>query len=183
MILCCETDEGTISAITGWTQFSDSPLTNPSLITTQHLWYRRYVSGDSAPSVPDAAGDHINAQIFAFRGVKTSGNPHSTSETSSFSATTAFTIPMTTTSIADQLIVLFVTDAADVTTNRFAGLGTNATLANLTQRESQSTDSSNGGGISVWTGEKATAGDCGDLTGTLALGTGFSCIALALSAT
>ena len=181
LILAVETDEGTISSITGWTQVDVSPETNPSLITTLHLWWKRYTSGDTAPSISNPNGDHANAQIFAFRGVKTSGTPYSASEASGFSATTAFTIPMTTTALNNQLIALFVGDAADVTTNRFAGLGSNASLANLSQRESQSADNSNGGGLSVWTGEKATAGDCGDLTGTLATGTGFACIAIALT--
>ncbi len=180
MILFCETLNQTVTAPSGWTQSSASPFNNPSDVTRLTLFYKRYVSGDTNPTITDP-GDHIIASIAAFRGVSLSGEGISTSEQSGFSSTTNFVIPMTTTTLSNQFIALFIADGADVTTNRFAAVGTNATLANLAHRESQSTTDGDGGGINLYTGEKAVAGDCGDLTGTLAIGTGFACIALAFT--
>ncbi len=180
MILFCETGIDTVTAPSGWTQSSTSPYNNPSNVTRLTLFYKRYVSGDTNPTITDP-GDHIIAGIVAIRGVSLSSEGISTSQQSGFSAETNVNIPCTTTTLNNQFIAIFIADGADVTTNRFAAIGTNATLVNFTHRESQSTTDGNGGGINCYTGEKATAGSCGNITGTLAIGTGFACIALAFT--
>lgn len=182
MILACETTGGeAVTAPSGWTQFSMSPQENSSNITRLTLFYRYYVGGDSDPTITDP-GDHLNAQVFAFRGVKLTGEGISDSEQSGYSAVTSVSIPLGTTGVGNQLIAIFIADGADVSTNRFSGaVETASSLDNINHRESQSTTSGDGGGLNLYTGEKAVAGSCGDLTGTLATGTGFGCIILHLT--
>ncbi len=182
MVLEAETNGETVTAPAGWTEFSFSPYNNTSNITRLTLFYRRYVSGDGNPTITDP-GDHCIAQVYAFRGVTVTGDGSSMHTNSGFSSTTAFTIPQGTTTDPNQLVALFIADGADVATNRFVGLGTNASLTSLNQRESISSNLGDGGGLNLYTGIKATAGSCGDLTGTLGTGTGFACISIAFTAT
>lgn len=183
-ILACETTGGSaVTAPSGWTAFSMSPQENSSNITRLSLFYRYHVGGDGDPTISSPSpADHLNAQIFVFRGVKLTSEGISTYATSGYSAVTSVSIPLGTSIAANQLIAIFIADGADVSSNRFSGtVETASSLDNINHRESQSTTSGDGGGINVYSGEKASAGSCGNLTGTLSTGTGFVAIILHLT--
>jgi hypothetical protein len=180
MILAVQTDTEAVTAPSGWTELSVSPV-QFSTTTRISLFYRRYVSGDTAPTIADP-GDHLIAQIYAFRGCKTTGEPFSASATGTFAGTTSITLDCGVTSLANQLICVFLAGGADNTVSRFESMaGTNASLTSINHRAAEGTDLGAGGSIDLWTGVKAAAGDCGDLTGTIAIASAGAYITIALS--
>jgi len=179
MILQVETATESVTAPAGWTEFSMSPV-QYSTTTRISLFYRRYVGGDSNPTIADP-GDHVIAQIYTFRGCIATGEPISMSTTATSAGTTAFNVDCGVTTLDNQLIVIFVNGGADTSTSRFLTTGVNASLSSLTQRTSEGTISGDGGSIDMWTGEKTTAGDCGNLTDTLAVASAWATIVIALT--
>jgi len=182
LVIMCETTGGeAVTAPGGWNVLTPSPQENSSNISRLTLLYRYYVGGDSDPTIADP-GDHLNAQMVAFRGTSPIvANVYSTSATSGYSATTNVSVPLGTTTRNQQLIAIFIADGADVATNRFAGIGAASSLDNLSHPVSQSTTFGDGGGLNLYYGAKTVAGSLGNLTATLGTGTGFVVITLALS--
>ena len=77
------------------------------------------------------------------------------------------------------LVIIIATTDTDITTARWSGVS-NADLVDLIEREDQSTDEGNGGGIGLWTGERLGAGAYRATTATAATATtkGFMTVAL-----
>lgn len=72
MVMAVAADDNVACTITGWTVFGE--LNNGAGFRSTFAW-RRFVAGDTAPTVTHTAGNSITAQIAAFRGVRTTGNP------------------------------------------------------------------------------------------------------------
>ncbi len=135
----------------------------------------------TSPVVTDP-GNHALGRIHVFRGCHiASGNPWNiTSGGVKASASGNTSIDGLTTTVADCLIVAICTNETDIGTAEFSNPQTNASLANITERQNQNVTSGNGGGILVITGEKAAAGTVSATTGTTVASStnAFMCIAL-----
>lgn len=89
----------------------------------------------------------------------------------------SFTGPATTK--PDALVIGFVCIDRDASGSFWSGQA-NANLANVTERIDRATATGTGGGVMVFTGEKATAGAVGNSTGTQSTASAYTWITLAL---
>lgn len=87
-----------------------------------------------------------------------------------------------TTTLANTLVVAIIANETDTNTAQASGWN-NGNLTSLTERTDVNTNSGNGGGFSIATGIKATAGNYGNITGTLANASTQARISLALKPT
>lgn len=137
-----------------------------------HVWWRRYDSGDSNPTVTIGGdGDHAIAGMGAYRGCVATGDPIHLSESGSeLTSDTTFSWQPTnrTTTLDDCLGICIATETNDTTSGMIYSWA-NASLSSVTERVEYCTNSGNGGGFSFCTGGKATAGDCGTWSATYAI--------------
>lgn len=171
LLLFVESANEAVSTPSGYTAVADSPqgtgTAGDAAATRLSVFWKRATATETAPTVTDP-GDHAVAQILAFRGCVDSGNPWDvTSGDVQASAQTGVSIPGDTTTVANCLVVLAVSNATDTATAQTSGY-TNTDLANLTERTDRNSTQGNGGGFAVITGEKAAAGAYGATTATLA---------------
>ena len=167
----CEgvTAPGAFTLPTGWAHVTGSPVQEG---TNTRLWviWRRYVAGDTAPSLGDA-GDHGIGRMIAIRGCPLSGNPwHVVASATSATSSTTVSSPGVATTKADCLMVEIISTGADVTpagTAQITSL-TNAALTSITERVDNNDPAGNGGVIGCYTAVKATAGATGASAWTLA---------------
>lgn len=131
-------------------------------------WRRLSGAADTAPTIADA-GDHVTGQLHVFRGVVTSGDPWNvTAGGVDTTSDTSGSIPGTTTTVDDCLVVLLCSSSRNGTgTAEFSGY-TNADLANILERTDNTNTIGLGGGHGMATGEKASAGAYGATAVTLA---------------
>lgn len=170
MLLFVETANQTVSTPAGWSVMADSPQgtgTGGGVAATRlDVFWKRATPAEVAPTVTDP-GDHAIGQILAFRGCINTGNPYDVTSGNTGASSTSVSIPGDTTTVANCLIVLAVSNITDTATPQTSGY-TNADLANLTERTDINTTQGNGGGFAVITGEKASIGAYGTTTATLA---------------
>lgn len=183
LLLFVESANEVVSAPSGWTAVADSPqgtgTGGGTTATRLSVFWKRATATETAPTVTDP-GDHAIAQILAFRGCIDSGNPWDvTSGDVAAGASTSVSIPGDTTTVANCLVILAVTNATDTATPQTSGY-TNSDLANLTERTDRNSTEGNGGGFAVITGEKAAIGAYGATTATLATSSVQGRISIAL---
>ncbi len=191
LLLVVETSNNTVaapSAPAGWVAITNSPQgfgTSDAIGSTSvNIFWKRHSGSEATPTMADP-GEHVNAQIFAFRGCVNTGNPWSdTAGSSNASATTAFSATGPTSTTANELAVIVVVSDIDSSTARWTTANNMAcgTLTSITNREDQSTNAGNGGGIAVWTGTKATAGAYGSVTATANNATAMAWLIVSLKA-
>lgn len=166
-LLIIQTANQPPSAPAGWSfAFAQGTGTAGTAGATSHRIYFKFAeTGDSDPTVPDA-GDHQFAVIAAVRGtqgIKIASSPGNVSAVSD----TTVTATSASTLLPETLIVYVATAATSTTTPQYSG-ETNATVTQLTERFDQFVTDGVGGGIGIWTAEKATVGGTGTFTATLA---------------
>lgn len=167
-LLIVETDNQAVTLSSNASNFVEVSSSPQGVAGTRLtvFWTRATSASMTNPTVADS-GNHQIAQIITFRGVLATGNPWDviTGNTTSTSST-SFTIPGATTTADNTLVVTIVSNGNDTTTAQASGW-TNSNLTSLTERTNVNTTSGNGGGFSVATGIKTTAGNYGNTTGTL----------------
>ena len=162
MLLFCETATEDIPTPSGWTDVGVQAATASRL----EIWQTLATGSDVAPTITDP-GDHAICIIGAYSGVETESSfVDVTVGSVTSSGATSESIPGTTTTVANTLIVVAATNAVDVS-NSFSSI-TNANLANLTERSDTWNTAGNGGGLVTGTGEWTTVGNYGSTTGTWA---------------
>lgn len=170
-----------VVAPTGYAEVTNSPqignnagVGNSPQIKLNVYW-KRDGGSEVAPTLNAGIGE-VAAQILAFSGCTTSGNPWDVTAGDGLgSASTSVTIPAVTTTVTDTLIVdVVASSAGSGTTAITAGSWTNANLTSLTEQTDQYTRGNTqtlfgdlGEGFAVNTGVKATAGSTGTTTATL----------------
>ncbi len=133
-------------SISTWTALTGSPVSVTSG-EKLYLWWGRYVSGSTGPTL-DASADHMTGAIIAYSGCVPNGSPidvagtgsETTSDTS-FSFATGLT-----TGENGTLCVCFCTSGFDSVTSQFASAFTNANLVSCTRRAVTNQNTSVGGG-------------------------------------
>jgi hypothetical protein len=171
-LLCIETCGGEPVPATpaGWTPVANSPqATGAGTAGTQlTVFYKFAASGSELGTPTGDAGDHNLGVIVSVTGVAPAGLPWDVTAGGVKAAAAAnISLPAVTTTMPDTLIVQIATHDLDVSVPQFTGHA-NAALVNLTERHDQSSTQGNGGGIAVWTGEKAAAGSIGTTTANVA---------------
>jgi hypothetical protein len=154
----------------GFVEITDSPqgtgVAGAAGASRLSAYWCRATSGAMTDPVLNDSGDHTFCYIAVFRGCIASGNPWDVTSGDTGASDTAVSIPGDTTTVADCLIVAAVAHAIDATTAQVSGWA-NADLANVAERRDASTNTGNGGGVGIATGEKAAAGAYGVTTATL----------------
>ncbi len=125
--------------------------------------------------------DHRLGVILTFRGCVASGNPVNISagDASTDADASAVVIPGATTTVAQCLVVAICSRQTDSVTAAQSGEA-NADLTGVAERFDAGSIAGNGGGFSVITGVKATAGPYGATTATLAPASRQARVSLAL---
>src|SRR5262245_21357519 len=182
MLLFVQTANESVSTPSGWTAVADSPqgtgtggAAGSVRIT---VFWRRVTLTEGAPTITDP-GDHAVAQIWAFRGCPTSGDPWDVTSGNTGASSTSVSIPGDTTTVANCLVVLVVANATDTATPQTSGY-TNADLANLTEGTDFNSTQGVGGGFAIITGQKVAAGAYGATTATLATASAQGRMSIAL---
>lgn len=156
MILLVETCETHAATVAGWAAAPDSPQSTTR--TRLSVFWKRFVVGDTAPTVSDS-GDHQIGRIIAFRGVSTTGNPFNTTAggVENVEDVTG-SVPGSTTTVDNCMVVAACSTKQDaVSTAEFSGW-INSTLVSITERMDNCTDAGEGGGFGLAHGVKDVAG-------------------------
>ena len=173
-----------LSTAAGFVEVTNSPqgtgTAGGTAATRLSVFWARATSTSMASPVVADSGDHQVAQILTFRGVIGTGNPWDVTAGNTLTpASTTFTIPGATTTVANTLVVTIVANATDSNTAQSSGW-TNANLAGLVEIADAQRNVGNGGGFGVAAGVWASTGAYGNTTGTLATSSVQGRISIAL---
>lgn len=164
LLLFVESANQAIATPSGWTELTNSPQgtgTAGAAGGVRLAVFRKFAgSSEGSVSVADS-GDHTTGVMLAYSGVDDATPINVTAGSVQASAATAWTAPAVTTSVADTLIVIGVGNDRDLNSTTSISAFSNANLSNLTKRFDQTTNTSQGGGLAVIDGGKATAGSTG----------------------
>lgn len=169
----------------GWVEHPSSPISVGTGAGSLNLSvFYKLANGRMDNSSNDAVvldtGDHIIGGMWVFRGVD-NFDPFDASATGTeATADTSLSTTGLTSTVADCLYVGFIGNAIDGLTTEQLSSPANTDLANITLQTPIQAASGSGGGVSVVTGEKATAGSIGATTGTLGANTSKAWLELAL---
>jgi hypothetical protein len=153
-----------IAAPTGWANVTNSPRSQATNSNTINVYWKRLAGGESAP-VTVGATDYQTGFTMVVRGVRNSGNPWDyTPVAAGANTNTTWTMVGGTTTVADCLWVGAISGNTDTGTNSFAFTGS-GNLTSVAEQGESWTALGNGGGVAVYTGQKATAGAVGSITG------------------
>ncbi len=160
LILACETSALEAATATGWLPLVLVDHVTNSAGTGRGTLLYKITAGSEADPTTNDPGDHIYGRIFTFRGVDPLDPFHAiaTFGGRSNDATTLASLPGLRTKVADCLILNFMFFHLDSAAAQ-SSAETNTSLANLTERSDEGTALGTGGGFTLITGEKATAGD------------------------
>ena len=129
-------------------------------------WVRATSSSMTNPSVTCSTNHQLLVSI-SISGCIATGNPWDVSASTDFTATSSWSWPAVTTTVADTLIV-YAGGAVRDSTGGWLSAEANANLSSITERADDSISTNNGGGLAVWTGISASAQNIGSGTGTAA---------------
>lgn len=151
--------------------------------TRLSVYWCRATSGSMTSPVVTDPGNHAYGRILVFRGCTTTGDPwDATGGGVKAAAAANATVTGVTTTVDNTLVVQALAWDLD-NAGALVTAQTNAGLANVTNRSNEGTALGTGGGFSVWTGEKATAGATGDTAVTIISSiNAFATVALAPAA-
>jgi hypothetical protein len=130
-------------------------------------WRRASASETTYRIPPNAGGDWQSAQTFAWSGVETLGDIFDAAAGATAASSTAVSCPAVTTTVANCQISHFIANSTDTSTSQTSAQA-NAALTSITEQTDENWATGSGGGYSLTTGFKATAGSTGALTATLA---------------
>lgn len=158
-----------IAAPSGWTDVSDSSWgtgTAGGTDATRLQLFKMNTLADGTETT--VATDDSGSSNLAFGFATDPADIDVISTPSVVAHTTTPSFPAVTTTGADRLIFLLLTNDSDTDNASGGSSPTNAALANIDERVDRRTIQGNGGGIWFVTGEKATAGDTGTTSWTYA---------------
>jgi len=181
MLLICETATESVSAPSGWSELTGSPVA--ATATRLTIFYRRFVTGDSAPTVT-FTGNHISGRIVSLCGVKNSGDPVNAqaSTTQAVASSGTITWPAVTSTVKNTLVLNIGSHPTDTTATQTASAA-NATLSDRTLffqgRIDQGVTTGDGGGVFVISGPHHLVGSSGQTTATLTTGATLALLTVA----
>lgn len=170
MLLTVHTTNQVVSAITGWTAVTSTPVGTGTAGaaggTRVSTYYRFWQSGDAAPTVTVTGGNCTNGIIAGYKGVDPTTPFNGVTPVATTLATASTTLTMTglTTASANDLIFWSVARDIDATSTTGVTAFVNANLTGITEVHDETVITGPGGGIWVGHGFKGTAGATGNLT-------------------
>lgn len=186
ILVYVETSEDPVTAPAGYTQIQQNG-TNGGVFVGGNgyvrlaLFAKRATGAETTVTITDP-GNHAMVTAVIVSGVSWTTNPWeaSANEVSVAPATSStLSAPSVTTLGANRLVLAAF--ATDTDTNTPQGSGyTNANLTSLAEVSNLSTNIGNGGGITIVSGTKATAGATGATTATATVVTGNAAITVAI---
>ena len=186
-VIVVQTANQTVSTPTGFTLLGNIGTGSAGAAGAVAVWvfWKRATSAAEGDVTIADAGDHVRARMLLFRGCETSGSPLDgaavTDTVAAASATTAVSIAMPTTTVADTFCVGLVANATDATNNQTTvGSWVNAALAGFTRVLNGNTNVGVGGGCDGGGGTKAAAGAVGNSTSTLGTASAQALLSFAL---
>jgi hypothetical protein len=164
--LAVERDTGTTSLSTanGFVIFG-SQITATG--TTLTVFYCRATSAAMSAPVIASGTDHLAAVMVTFRNAAL---PRISATSTKNTASTSLTMPAITTEIATSLVVGFASTSLD-NNGTWVSAISNANLTSITEHFDNGTSSGNGGGLVVWSGQKAVVGSAGTTSLTISSST------------
>jgi len=162
-------DASGVPATAGWTDIV-APFASTGTPTRLTARWKRAGPSEGAVTVADP-GDHLIARVVGIRGCVTGGNPYNTtSSTTELTSDTSVSVPGSTTTAPQCLILAGFSTGTDLGANSttHASAFANASLASLTARVNDWRIDGLGGGMAVVSGELAVAGAYGATTATVA---------------
>lgn len=180
MLLMVETANSAVGAVAGWDPVPGGIVGTGTTSRITLLSRLAASASETNPTITDT-GDHQAAAVIVFSDAHATDWFAGLAGALIMSATTALVFPSMVTPKADCTIVNIYAWAIDNAGPIGSGEA-NALLTNLTERLDAGTVDANGGGLLVYTGELATAGDTGNTTCTTVNSLG-AVITIAISAT
>lgn len=185
LLLVVETANEAVSVqMSGWTEVSVSPQglgTAGGTAATRLAVYYRISAGDEVAVGIADSGNHTIAAILAFRGVDQTTPINALAADLRATDNTAVIFPSVTTTKDNCWILLIEAHALpDANSTAVVSGHTNANLSGITERLDGNTNAGNGGGLSLASGEKVTAGATGTSSAALTTSTIGAQITLAL---
>lgn len=164
LLLVVQSSNEAITAPAGYTEVTNSPQGTGTAATAGStrlgVFWKRDGGSESAPSVADS-GNHTIAQILAFSGCITSGNPWDITAGGVITpAATPTNVDMTTT-VDNTLVVLVFANAVDSNVLQGNASVSGSNLAGLAVSGDCNTNTNTGGGVTCITGTLATHGAIG----------------------
>jgi hypothetical protein len=178
-ILLFETNGGddVANIAAGWTELASSPQDSGAGTTRLTAFWKRAANNTEAAATCDVFSDHFHAKIVTFRGCVPTGSPID-SEAGGIKADASanVTIPgVQATRAGNDVLYVAVRDNDSGSSTSFSG-ESNSQLTSITEAET-GTALGNGGGMAIWYGNKATAGQTGTLYATVTSSAGaFMCV-------
>lgn len=186
LFLFVESANQSIATPTGWTQIGDQTSATQGTGTAAAAGgvrlavFWRVVGGlETAPSVADS-GDHTNAIIIAVRGADPLNPVHNFNTKVDSSATTAMSWPTFSTTVGNTMIIMAAALDQDLAGTAQVGAITAANLASIVEQHDQTVIAGAGGGLTVSTATKASAGALGTMSATGAASTTHAYMTLAI---
>jgi hypothetical protein len=128
------------------------------------IFWKRDGGSESAPTIPDT-GDHTYGMMFGVRGCPTTGDPfHFGGNNFKTATSTAGSGPKSVTAIDNMLVVDIFAQSVDNASGQMTGSATNASLSSVTTQFNDGTTDGTGGGLTIISGTKATAGEVNPTT-------------------
>ncbi len=182
----CGESTPTLGTAAGFALVDTQDTTCTSTTTGTRLtvyWARATSTAMTSPTVTNSSNNHLIAQILVYRGALDTGDPWDV-RGGGVKATesTSVTVTGVTTTVADTLVVIAVSQGVDKNSTAFSGW-TNANLTSINERADTASNSGNGGGFGIIDGTKATAGATGDTTATITDSSSNAFITIALAPT
>ena len=190
LVACCYTG-GTIAittsgSVTAWNALTGTPVDVASG-DKLYVWWGRWSSGSTGPTLTPTSGDHIVGRTVAFYNCYVGGSPIDVSNTGSETTSdTSFNFDTgLTTTYNNELCVCICTTTYDPTFDSTTAFGTmtNANLASISERMDNDVNEGNGGGFGLDEGTLIVNGAMGAWASTLAYASPKSYIAFALRST
>lgn len=175
-----ETESEIPAPPTNWAQVTTVNVASGTITRLTALW-RRLTAAEAAPAITTTANHKIGRMIVV-RDLRPTGNPfESAPTTTELVADTTVSIPGTTTTFPNCLLLYAFSTGQDITSSAGATGWANAALGSVTERMDDWTATGLGGGFGMASGTKAVAGATGAMTATLSLTANFKtlmCVAL-----
>jgi hypothetical protein len=165
-LLFVEAQAGTVSTPSGYTIIPGFPCANVAATTALFGFYKVAASGaEGAPSLASGT-DHMWGVMVVIRGVDATNPIAATATMGATGAVTTGLAPGLQTTSADNLVLHVLGWAID-NAGPIASSWTNASLSSVNEEYDAGTVTAGGGGLTIASGSKATAGGVTQATVTL----------------
>lgn len=176
LVLFVENANQATATPTGWTAASFNGDANLAVGsagaatgTRLDIFYRRFQTGDAAPSVADT-GDHTTGIIlnFRFAGIHSGGTPFEFGATSAYTlnngSTTTLTAPAYSTGGPLRTVIFAVASGHDAASTSLISSTTDGNLTGTALQHQQTVATGAGGGLALFSGTLTAAGATGGPT-------------------